>query len=241
MKKWMRFMVLAVMPATMLVSCDEDDDDVMPPGQDDEARVMVVHASPDATGVDLLVDDTKVNSTALVYPENTGYLTVEAGTRNFKVNATGTETTVIDVNQNLMKDQSYSIFASGSVMDSDLQPLVITDDLTAPANGNAKIRFVHLSPDAPAVDVVATSVATGDQAMFEDMSFREFTEFIEVPAGAYDLQVLLTADGTEVLNIEGQALQSGGIYTVFAKGFVTPPEGNTNMLGAEIIENHENK
>ena len=56
------------------------------------AKVLVTHASPNAPGVDLLVDNSKQNSAALSYPANTGYLQVEAGTRNIKVNVSGTST-----------------------------------------------------------------------------------------------------------------------------------------------------
>lgn len=232
-KNWMRLMALAIMPAVMLVSCDEDDDDTLP--QQDEARVMVVHASPDAPGVDLYVDDVKVNSTALVYPNNTGYLTVEAGNREIRVNATGTTTSVIEGSLNFIKDQNYSIFATGSLTANDIEPLVLTDDLTAPASGNAKVRFVHLSPDAPTVDVAVTGETT---PLFDAQDFRDATGFISVPAGTYDLEVRLDSDNSVVLPVADVQLQAGKIYTIFAKGFVTLPTGNTNALGAEIIE-HE--
>jgi hypothetical protein len=41
-------------------------------------------------GVDLLVDNQKVNQQPLTFPQNTGYLSVNAGTRNVKVNVAGT-------------------------------------------------------------------------------------------------------------------------------------------------------
>lgn len=230
-KNWIKMIMLAVMPAVMLVSCDEDDDDVIM--QKDEARVMVVHASPDAPGVDLLVDDAKVNTSALVYPNNTGYLTVEAGDRDITVNAAGTTTSVIDGTLTFAKDQNYTIFATGSLAANDIEPLVLTDNLTAPASGNAKVRFVHLSPDAPTVDVAVAGQAS---PLFDAQDFRDATAFTEVPAGTYDLEVRLDADNSVVLPVAGVQLQAGKIYTIFAKGFVTPPTGNTNALGAQVIE-----
>jgi hypothetical protein len=69
-------------------------------------------------------------------------LQVEAGTRNIKVNVSGTSTTVINADLALSKDQNYSVFAIDSV--SKISALVLTDDLTAPASGKAHVRFVHL-------------------------------------------------------------------------------------------------
>ncbi|NDK56119.1 DUF4397 domain-containing protein [Pontibacter fetidus] len=237
-KNWMKLMLLAILPAAMLVSCDEDGDDDLPPSSMGEAKVMVVHASPDAPGVDLLVDDKKVNTSALNYPSNTGYLAVEAGERNIKVNAAGTQTSVINGMLTFTKDMNYSIFATGSLADDDIEPLVVEDDLAAPANGTAKVRFIHLSPDAPMVDIAATAATSTDEAiLFDDVMFREATEFKEVPTGVYNLRVLVSDGGAEALKVANVSLVSGGIYTIYAKGFATPREGNANTLGAEIITN----
>ncbi len=116
---------------------------------------MVVHASPSAPGVDLLVDNSKVNSTPLTFPNNTGYLNVNAGTRNFKVNVAGTSTTAIEVNQAVDANMNYSSFAINSnPAGTAFEPLVLMDNLALPASGQAHVRFIHLSPDASAVDIV---------------------------------------------------------------------------------------
>ena len=98
----------------------------------------------------------------MTFPKNTGYLEVDAGTRNVKVNVTGTSTTVIEGNLDLMKDKAYSVFAINTV--ANLSPLVLEDNLTTPAEGNAHVRFIHLSPNAPSVDITLTdgTVVFGD-------------------------------------------------------------------------------
>lgn len=238
MKKWMRFMVLAVLPVAMLTSCDDDDDDTIPPVQTGEAMVMVVHASPDADAVDFLVDD-EVAGANLSYPDNTDYLTVEAGDRDLKVNAAGTQTTVLNTDFDFDDEKFYTVFAAGTVAeddDADLSLLVLTDDLSAPASGNAKVRFVHLAPDAPAVDIVNVTDPANESVLFDAQSYRDATAFASVPAGTYNLEVRTDNGGTAVLPLNGIVLEAGKIYTVFANGFVAPPTGNTNTLGAEIIE-----
>ena len=194
------------------------------------ANVLVTHASPDAPGVDLLVDNTKQNSSALTFPNNTGYLQVEPGTRNIKVNVTGTATTVIEADLMLTKDESYSVFAVDSV--SKISAVVLTDDLTAPAAGKAHVRFVHLSPNAPAVDV---AVASSGAVVFGNKAFKEYTAFTPLDAGTYNLDVRVAGTTTVALVLPAITLESGKIYTVFAKGFL----GGTGAqaLGAEIIVN----
>lgn len=231
MKYWMKRMaVLAVVPALFLAGCDDDDDGV---DLVEEAEVMVVHASPDAPGVDLLVNDVKVNNSPLAFPNNTEYLELPAGTQNIKVNAAGTATTVIDADLNLQRDKDYTVFAINTL--DNIEALVLEDDLTDPASGMSHVRFVHLSPDAPAVDIAVQ----GGPVLFSNSAFKSATPFTPVSAGTYTLEVRPAGSTTAVLTIPNVELRSGDIYTVFARGFLSPPEGNTNTLGAQVIVNEE--
>jgi hypothetical protein len=192
------------------------------------ANVQVIHASPDAPGVDLLVDD-MISGTNLEFPMNTEYLPVAAGMRNIKVNVSGTSTTAIEDNIDFMKDIYYSVFAVNEV--ASIEPLLIMDELTMPAVGNAHVRFIHLSPDAPAVDITTTD----GTVVFGDKSFKEYSDFMPLAAGNYDLQVRLSGTDTVVLDLPGVMLEDGRIYTVFAKGFVNGQD--KQALGAQIIVN----
>ena len=216
--------VILMSSAVLFTSCKKDED------VHEHANVMVVHASPDAPGVDLLVDGTKKNSAALNFPNNTGYLELEAGTRNLKVNVAGTTTTVINADVPFTKDMSYSVFAVDSV--SVISAIVLTDDLTAPAAGKAHVRFIHLSPDAPAVDVAVAS--TGD-VVFGNKAFKEYTAFTPLAAGSYSLDVRVAGTSTVALVLPTITLEAGKIYTVYAKGFLGG--SGAQALGAEIIVN----
>ena len=217
---------LDVYKRQLFTSCKEDE------SNDDKsyAKVLVTHASPNAPGVDLLVDNSKQNSSALTFPNNTGYLQVESGTRNIKVNVTGTSTTVIEANLMLAKDNNYSVIAVDSV--SKISAIVLTDDLSAPAAGKAHVRFIHLSPNAPAVDV---AVASSGAVVFGNKKFTEYTAFTPLDAGTYNLDVRVAGTSTVALVLPAITLEAGKIYTVFAKGFLGG--SGAQALGAEIIVN----
>ncbi|MGQ9806547.1 MAG: DUF4397 domain-containing protein [Chlorobiales bacterium] len=227
---------LVLIAATLLslnTGCSEDDTSTPTPTA--QARVLVTHASPNAPGVDLLVDNQKVNERPLTFPNNTGYLSVNAGTRNVKVNAAGTTTTVIDANLPLEANRSYSVFAIDSL--SRISALVTNDDLTAPAAGKAHVRFIHLSPNAPAVDVSVAGQAAGE-GLFTNRAFNktitaEQQAFTPVDAGTVNLEVRAAGTTNVVLNLSNIRFDAGKIYTVFAKGF-RGGEG-AQALGAEII------
>jgi hypothetical protein len=221
------FPVLALFTLIAFVGCSDDDNGTTPEPMS-KAMVKVVHASPDAPGVDLLVDDA-VAGTNLTFPANTGYLEVNAGTRNVKVNVTGTSTTVIEADLDLMSDKSYSVFATNTV--ANLTPLVLEDNLATPSDGMAHVRFIHLSPNAPSVDITLTD----GTVVFGDVEFSKYVDFTPLAVGSYDLQVRVQGTDTVVLELPGIELMNQKIYTVFAKGLV----GGEGMqaLGAEIIVN----
>jgi len=210
----------------MVSGCSDDDNGVASP---EVSNVKVVHASPDAPGVDILIDNSKAVSN-LEFPNNTGYVNLESGTRNVKVNAAGTDVTVINEDLTLTPNMTYSVFAVDSL--SRITVLVLADDLTTPASGKAHVRFIHLSPNAPAVDIAVT----GGPVVFSDYVFKEYSAFTPLDAGTYNLEVRLSGTSTVVLPLPGIQLQNGKIYTVFARGFVG---GSGNQaLGAEIIVNN---
>lgn len=226
MKTWLSFAAPLMMLAAVVTftGCDKDEDNKT------YANVMIVHASPNAPGVDLLIDDEKQNTAALNFPGNTGYLRVESGSRNIKVNAAGTSTTVINADIMLDVDRNYTIFAVDSL--SKISAIALGDDLTAPASGKAHVRFVHLSPNAPAVDI---AVASSGAVVFPNTAFKGSTAFTPLDAGTYNLDVRVAGTSTVALVLPAITLEAGKIYTVFAKGFL----GGTGAqaLGAEIIVN----
>lgn len=231
----LKFTLLAILATSLTFTSCKEEETVTPAA--DTAKVLVVHASPNAPGVDLLVDNVKVNSSALTFPNNTGYLTVNAGARNIKVNVSGTSTTVIDATPTLAKDVNYSVFAIDSV--SKISPLVTVDNLAAPASGKAHIRFIHLSPNAPAVDVSVVGQAAG-VGLFLNRSFNKTitaseSAFTPVDAGTYDLEVRVAGTTTVALDLPDVTLTAGKIYTVFAKGFLGG--AGAQALGAGIIVN----
>jgi hypothetical protein len=226
MKKLLILTMALTLPFA-LMACS-DDENPAAPTPTPQASVNVVHASPDAPGVDLLVDGTKAG-TNLTFPNNTGYLKVTAGTRNVKVNVTGTSDTRIEGDIPVDANKYYSVFAVNTV--ANIEPLILVDDLTAPAAGKAHVRFIHLSPNAPSVDITLSD----GTVVFGNYMFKDASAFTPLDAGTYPLQVREAGTTNVVLDLGDVTVANGKIYTVFAKGLVG---GTGNQaLGAQIIVN----
>jgi hypothetical protein len=183
------------------------------------ADVRVIHASPDAPNVDIYVNGTPgidpAAITNLAYRQNSGYVDLPTGNYNFKVTPSGLPAPiVIDANAAIDGNTDYSIFATGFL--ADISPLVLVDDNTSLSNA-ARVRFVHLSPDAPSVDIFAAGLT---DAIFGDVQFRENAGYITVAGGSYDLRVALANGGPTVLNLSDVEFTNGFVYTIIAAGSV---------------------
>ena len=76
-------------------------------GENGHAQLRVVHASPDAPNVDVLVDG-KTVLTNVAYETASKYLTVSAGPRKIEVRATGTSQDVINATVTLTRNEYYT-------------------------------------------------------------------------------------------------------------------------------------
>ncbi|MBU1240604.1 DUF4397 domain-containing protein, partial [Myxococcota bacterium] len=78
----------------------------------------------------------------------------------------------------------------------------------------ASIRVLHLSPDAPGVDIYVN----GETSVVTNLMFPEGTEFLEVDAGTYTFNVTATNTPVDqsVLDIENAMLMGGSAYTAVA-------------------------
>ena len=212
----------------MADGCSKDDSPTSP--SSNTAKVMAVHASPDAPAVDVLLDGV-VAAGDLAFTEHTPYLPVPAGTHSVKINVAGTSQTVLELPAvPVTAGLVISVFAIGYAENLGVLPLV--DDLTSPSAGKSKIRFLNLSPNAPAGDLTDTD----GNILFGDVSFGDdLSDFDEVDAGTYNIQLRLAGTSEVLLEVQNITLTAGKIYTVFLEGIVGG-EG-AQALGATVIIN----
>jgi hypothetical protein len=208
----LKFLTLLLAATAMTAACDDDDNT----GPEGEARVRVVHASPDAPDVDVLVDDSPV-LTDVPYLATSDYLVWAPGSRNLKVNAAGTATSVIDADVNLVDGTDYTVIASG--LAAEIKPIVLEDDTSEPAAGIARVRAIHGAASAPAVDIYVTAPDADldtETPTLTNIVLGDVADYIEAPAGDY--QVRVTTTGTKIVVIDSGTLtlESGQVRTAIA-------------------------
>src|SRR5690606_505948 len=105
----------------------------------------------------------------------------------------------------------YSLYVVGY---DELQIMVTEDDLSAPGEGNAKLRFIQLSPDAPSLDIKEAGEGT---VLAEGLEFMDAIDFATIAADEpYTFEI--TEQGSdEVLHSFDFTPESNLIYTIWIK------------------------
>jgi len=173
--------------------------------------VRVFHASPQAPEVDVYVDGNLAFSD-LEFKEFTKYVYLDEGNHKVDVYLAGTkESPVISQTVDVPDGEMITVAATGNL--DDLSLLAIPDYVSKEVSDSySTFRVIHLSPDAPAVDILE-----GEETLFEDIEFREGTEYVDVKPGKYNVKIALSSDGKVVLPLEIR-LNPNRIYTIYAVG-----------------------
>jgi hypothetical protein len=189
-------------------------------------QVRVAHLSPDAPPVDVYVDGTVVLQN-VAFQAVSGYLGLDAGSHRVEVTAAGErESVVIDATLELESGNAYTVAATGLFTEGDLKPIVTVDQVQT-LGDMARVRFNHTSPDAPPVDIAVT----GGDVIFPGVAFRQSSNYLDLPAATYDLEVRLAGTDTVVLPLPGIALAAGTNYDVFAIGLV----GDSTLAALPVV------
>jgi hypothetical protein len=208
-----RLAIVAIAASPLvLAACNDEDDNLTSPSTG-MAMVRVAHLSPDAPPVDVYVNGARALS-AVPFKDVSSYLPVPSGSVNFRVTPANAATpVVIDATVTLSDGGNYTVAATGFL--AGIQPLVLEDDRGT--TGQSKVRFVHASPDAPAVDIAVT----GGPVLFSNVSFRQASGYPQVAPSTYDLEARPAGTTTVALAVPDVTLRPGTNYTVFAVGLLS--------------------
>ncbi|TDL82705.1 DUF4397 domain-containing protein [Peribacillus frigoritolerans] len=181
---------------------------------ENDAMVRIVHASPDAPAVDVVVDGKTVVEGA-EFKAATDYMMVPAGDHKVEIFAAGTVADGEPVISADLTVEAGMAYTAAAINKLDSLELKVLNDDNMVTEGKAKVRVSHLSPDAPAVDVAVK----GGDVLFPGAEFKGVTDYIEVDPGSYDLEVRGAGTEDVVLDLAGTELKANMAYTVIAVGF----------------------
>ena len=204
-----------------LAGCSAGGNSVTP--APDLSQVMFVHSSyPQATAtLQFTADNASVGQVG--YGQNSGYITLTAGAHALAVNGSA------NTNVTLLKNQSYTLFAY-SASAASVSSTLVSDDLTAPTTGMARLRLINLTANVAGGNVkVAQATTVGTTTTYKDLtslvssnSNSAFTDFTPITGSL----VLLDASNNVLAQVGNGGgggtgitkYQSGKLYTIIASG-----------------------
>ncbi|MCX7773222.1 MAG: DUF4397 domain-containing protein [Clostridia bacterium] len=182
------------------------------PRNRDESYIRIFHASPNAPAVDVYANGMPL-ARNLRYRDFTLYQTVQPGTYRVEVYPAGRRDMPVLATMLTVPPRSiFTIAAIGMLPNISLLP--IAEPKIAVPPGKFLLRFSHLSPTAPSVDL---TLANGT-VLFSNVRYTETTSYIPIPASTYHFQLRLAGTNQVVLEVPNIALAANRLYTIYAIG-----------------------
>jgi hypothetical protein len=237
--------LLAILAAGILFACGDDDGDdgqLFPDASVATATVRVVHASPDAPAVDIYAAGTDTPLIeGLAYGETSPPLQVAPGTYQFDIRPAGaapgsapvftTGDLVVPANVEITAVAAGLLNGTG---DQAFRVLAFADEFEQPGAGQAVVRVIHASPDAPAVSL---DVGRNDDLDVTDLERYQASESLLVPAGQeLPIDIFAGEPATLVTAFTTPALAEGAQLYVIATGLVAEEPRSDSAFALLVID-----
>jgi hypothetical protein len=192
------------------------------------AQVSVAHFAPFAEDIEDTAVDISVNGTVALtdvkYKDFTEYLDFEPGDYTIEIYIAGlaeASDPIIAGEFTLEDGVSYTLFATGDVLNQTPALLALVDTVDAPDAGNLNIRVVHAAPFASDPDATEVSIRTAGGDVVNGLvgvPYGVDSGFFQVPAGNYDLKVASNDGSVNYIDPLPADLPAGADVTIFAVG-----------------------
>jgi hypothetical protein len=205
------FVPLLIAAAALSAACSDDNNS--PQG---EGRLRVVHVSPDAPDLDVVLDGDTV-ATGIAYLGSTDYLQLSAAGHVLQIADASAATTLLDQDVTVADGTDYTMIVGDTL--ADISGVVLTDDNGTPPAGTIRIRAVHEAPSAGPVDVYVTEPdadITLTSPVASNVVFGQVLPYVTTNAGTYQVRVTPTGTKDVVIDSGTLTLESSQVRTVIA-------------------------
>jgi hypothetical protein len=177
-----------------------------------DATVRVIHASPGAPEVDVLLDGQTLLQ-GLAYGTASSYATITPEEHRLQVVPTGqtADAAVVDETIDAAPGQAYLLAVYGLL--NDIGGDIYDVDLSEIEPGQARVRLINFSPDAGDVDLLET----GGDEWFGDVGLGEASDYEDIAPGTYSADVR-GDDDRSLLTVSELPFEETRVYDVVVLG-----------------------
>nr|WP_199158475.1 DUF4397 domain-containing protein [Pedobacter sp. ASV2] len=224
------FLMLII--SVSLFACKKDRKINLPPN--DVMALDIIHAWPSEEKLDVFFNNSpsKFNFKDFAYTHSFGYPQALAGDKKISINKKGSTTALLSETFPFVKGKAYSLFIIGNP--ADVKFLLIKDEFISLPAGKAGIRFVNLSPDAPALNLSIAGATK--EIVITNKAYKEYSGFEVIdPAEKVTFNIKNHATGMVETSLV-EKIEAGKSYTIYVRGLKANPTG-AFALGASILSN----
>ena len=187
-----------------------------------DPTVRIVHASPDAPSVSVLVDGQPAAQN-VQFGAATEYVPLAPGDHQVQVVPAEGGDPIIDQTVTLAGGTAYILSVTGPAAEVQLQTHEVP--LNPIESGQALMRVIHAAPEVGNVDV---AVAGTEEPLVGGVGYPDSSDYQTVAPGTYDFEVRGTDTGEVLTTVTGFNVEAGQAYDVVALG--QPGTQTINLL-----------
>lgn len=181
------------------------------------SHIRFLNASPNSPAIDVYLND-RLMFRNLLYKYFSDYVSIPSGTYRIKVFPSGnTINPLIDEDLFIPPEKILTLAAINEYPNIALLPI---EDIRRPKIPNTVfIRFIHLSPEAPALNIVLPN----GNVLFSNVSYKQVTPYIPVDPGTYSIEAITTDLNQKILYVPNIRLRPNRFYSIYAVGNTSKP------------------
>jgi hypothetical protein len=200
--------------------------------------VYALHAGPDAPAVDLYTPDTDPLALGLAFGQLSAGFRLAPRAQTINVWPAGIEhgasPAATVTTPALAAGQRYLVIASGFLAPADGEQsfgLVAAAAEFDREDGAARVRLIHASPDAPAVDIGTVQDGALGTLLASDLSYGQASagKGVSVTQTRVDLGVAATGSAAIAARFSGVAIEPGARLFAIAAGALAPAAGRQSF------------
>src|SRR5262245_18503322 len=181
----------------------------------DKALVRVVHAMPAQPAVDAFAGDAKAFSN-VTYKTVTPYAELGEHRQPLAIKPTGQPGSIAENSEDFAVGKHYTLVAMPtSAKDPKPELRVLSDDLTPPTSGKARVRVINASPDVGEIDVYVMNNA---EKLFGGVNFKSEAGYSEIAPTTTVVELRPQGKKEPLLMMPQFSFEPNKTYTIVVMG-----------------------
>ena len=218
------FSFLLIFSIVILGSCKKKEVDAP-----DASYIRFVNASPTFGTYNIYLDDKMLNTLAIPFGGTVSYSPFIFGQHTVKYTTATNSQAVFTKNITLLGNKIHSLYLVDVA--GKMDALLVIDDASATSKTKAFVKFINLSPDAPALSL---DIAGGAN-LFTNKTYKMGTDFVEVDPKNYAFNIKDFASGAIKATLTDIDFAAGRYYTIIARGMLNPGTNEQSFSAQSII------